>query len=328
MELAQALQLLWGRKIRLALGLVVAGAVGVIALGALKTENYATAATQMIVDSPKSPLGNTSASLTPFTTRASVYADLMASHPALVAIGQAAHIPANQIDATAPANPDGTTTVAPVPAGSAQSIAKYKLFLDQDPTLPTINVYAEAPTTAAAIALANGAVTGFKTYLSSLEDQNAINTNQRVEIRQLGGAVGGMVDPHASKKIAAVVVLLVFLVWCAGIMLIERKRATRGATESAAVVPGAVPDLDDDPLAPGGAVLAPGQVSNGGHHRVHRVEHSLSADLASARTPMDELDATFADLATHHAQSAGDAASLSDEADVPPFEPAWAPDER
>ena len=42
-----------------------------------------------------------------------------------------------------------------------------------------------------------------------------------------------MVDPQASKKIAAVVVLLVFLMWCGGILLVERKRADpRGLRES------------------------------------------------------------------------------------------------
>ena len=253
MELAQALHLLWRRKIWLALGLVVALGVGVASLKALKKENYATAATQMIVDSAKSPLGNMSASLTPFTARASVFADLMASHPALVAIGQAAHIPPDQIVAAGPANPSGTTssgatTVSSVPHGTAQPATKYKLFLDQDPTLPTVNIYAEAATTDEAIALANGAVTGFTTYLNSLENQRAIKTDQRVEIRELGEAVGGMVDPQASKKIAAVVVLLVFLMWCGGILLVERKRATRAASGRVAAVAETLPGLDDDPL--------------------------------------------------------------------------------
>ena len=116
MELAQAMQLLWRRKIWLAVGVVVALAVGAGSIQLLKNaQEYATAMTQMIVDSPRSPLGNTGASLDPFTARASVFADLMASHPALVAIGEAAGIPPDQIVASAPADTTGTTTVSPTP---------------------------------------------------------------------------------------------------------------------------------------------------------------------------------------------------------------------
>jgi hypothetical protein len=346
MELAQALQLLWGRKIWLALGLVVALVVGVATLSALKTEQYATAATQMIVDSPKSPLGNTSASLNPFTARASVFADLMASHPALVAIGQAAHIPADQIVATGPANPAGATTVSPVPPGPAQPVTKYKLFLDQDPTLPTVNIYAVAPTTAQAIALANGAVTGFSAYLTSVEDQNTINADQRVEIRQLGQAVGGMVDPHASKKIAAVVVLLVLLMWCGGILLIERKRAARVPRERKAAVAGTVPGLENDALysAPahewaseprldlemdrvGNGGRRDDRVSNGGRHD-DRVSNGGRHDDRVKPNLTADLDATLAELATPQAQSGTDALWLPHRAEVPLVEPASAPDER
>ena len=209
MELAQALQLLWRRKIWVALGVVVALGLGVASVKALKKEVYATASTQMIVDSPRSLLGNAGASLIPFTARASVFADLMASHAAVVAIGEAAGIPPDQIVAQGPANTAGTGTVSPAPPSAPQPVTKYKLFLDQDPTLPTVDIYAQAPTTQEAIALANGAVTGFSKYLRAVENQSSISANHRIELRELGPAVGGVVDPQASKKIAAVLVLVV-----------------------------------------------------------------------------------------------------------------------
>jgi hypothetical protein len=296
MEIAQALQLLWRRKIWLAVGLVVAIAVGAASIQLLKKEEYATAMTQMIVDSPRSPLGNTAASLDPFTARASVFADLMASHPALVEIGEAAGIPPDQIVASAPADTTGTTTVSPTPPAAPQPVTKYKLFLDQDPTLPTVDIYAEAPTTDQAIALANGAVTGFSRYLRTLESQTSIHANQRVEIRQLGQPVGGVVDPHASKKIAAVLVLLVLLGWCGMILLFERKRANKAQSHAAAATATAVSGFDDDqtdglPAAGWRSDPEPDleidSVRNGGR-RDTRIKHSR----------MTDRDATLAEFAT------------------------------
>ena len=225
----------------------MAVAAGLATVKLLKKEVYATAATQMIVDSPRSPLGNTSASLDPFMARASVFADLMTSPPALAAIGQAAGIPGNEIVATGPSSA-GQTPTASAPATPTPVGTTFKLFLDQDPTLPTVNIYAQAPTTSQAIALANGAVTGFNHYLSRLENQTSVSTNQRVEIRQLGEAVGGMVDPGANKKVAAVAFLLVLLIWCGVILLIER---LRGAPSEPVRVPATPPDvsfLDEDSL--------------------------------------------------------------------------------
>src|ERR1700761_4139764 len=115
MELAQALLLLWKRRIVVALGVVVAIGVGFAAVHLLKKEGYATASTQMIVDSPRSPLGNAGASLDPFTARASVFADLMASHPAVAEIGAAAGVPPNEIVAVGPSAVGGATTVSPPP---------------------------------------------------------------------------------------------------------------------------------------------------------------------------------------------------------------------
>jgi hypothetical protein len=245
MELAQALTLLWRRKIWVALGIVVALGAAVASVKMLKKQVYSTAATQMVVDSAKSPLGNSGASLVPFVARASVYADLMTSPSALAAIGQASGIPGTEIAATGPSN---TAATGPAPPSAAPIVTPYKLFLDQDPTLPTVDIYAQAPTTQQAIALANGAVTGFANYLASLESQTAISTNQRVEIRQLGKAVGGVVDPGSNKKIAAIIFVMVLLIWCAIILLVQRARRKASQPAQAPVTPMAVPLLDDEDL--------------------------------------------------------------------------------
>ena len=95
---------------------------------------------------------------------------MMTSDEALQYIGKAAGINGNLIEATGPVEIDGSPAATHAPSaiesGKALPAAKsYKLSLVQNPSLPTVDVYASAPTTAQAVALANGAVTGFATSL-------------------------------------------------------------------------------------------------------------------------------------------------------------------
>ena len=211
MTLARILLKLW--KLRLWVGIGVVLAV-VAAVGSVATSHstvYANASTQMLVDSPASALANAGADLTGYSARANVFARLMTSDEALRYIGQAAGIPGNLIDANGPVEINGspTATHAPVAIKGGKNLpfpAIYKLSFVQNPDLPTVDVYAQAPTTAQAIALANGAVTGFANFVNQL-DGNNVPLGKRIEVRQLGAATGGMVDPGASKKIAVLALL-------------------------------------------------------------------------------------------------------------------------
>ena len=92
-------------------------------------------------------------------------------------------------------------------------------------------MYASAPTTAQAIALANGAVTGFATFVNQLNADKAPQS-QRVDIRLLGPATGGIVDPTASKSTAVLVFLVVFAIWCWLVLFVSRLRANLRAAKS------------------------------------------------------------------------------------------------
>ena len=229
MELAQALLKLWALRIWLAVGLVlsVVAAAAILTMGHSKV--YSSASTQMLVDSPRSALGDATEDLTPFTTRAFVFARLMTTPQALQYIGRAAGIPGNLIAASGPtelAGPQATHAPTAPQGGQLTSVpAGYKLNFLQNPQLPTVNVYAEAPTTKQAIALANGAVTGFAAYIHSLDSQSSVPPGQRLAIRQAGPATGGVVDPGANKKLAAIIFVLVFTLWCALVLFVTNVRA-------------------------------------------------------------------------------------------------------
>ena len=235
MTFARILLKLWRLRLWTGLGLVLAVVVAGASITLSHSAVYASASTQMLVDSPNSALANASADLTGYLARASVFARLMTSPEALQYIGKAAGINGNLIDATGPMEINGspTATHAPVDAVGGKDVPAppiYKLSLVQNPSLPTVDVFADAPTTAQAIALANGAVTGFANFVDHLNANNGAH-GQSIVVRPLGQATGGVVDPSASKKIAALAFIGVFAVWCWIVLFVNRQVANLRAAK-------------------------------------------------------------------------------------------------
>lgn len=226
MGMAQLILRLWKLRFWVLIGVVFAGAAAAAMMTLAKSTVYAAASTQMVVDSPRSALGDAQTDLTPFTMRAVVYARLMTSPEALQYIGKAAGVDGSLIAADGPAEigvPQATHTPSAVVNGKQVTPAtEYSLRFDQNPVLPTVDVYAQAPTTKAAIRLANGAVTGFAAYLSAIESRGNVPGGSRVEVRQLGGATGGVVDPGTSKKVALLVFVIVMALWCCLVLYVSR----------------------------------------------------------------------------------------------------------
>ncbi len=228
MTFARILLKLWRLRLWVGLGLVVAGVAAVGSVATSHSTVYATASTQMLVDSPDSALANASVDLSFYDDRASVFARMMTSAAALQYIGQAAGIDGSLIEANGPVEINGspTATHAPVAIVGGKDMpapAKYELSFVQNPSIPTVDVYAKAPTTRKAIALANGAVTGFANFVSRL-NANDVSQSHRVEVRRLGQATGGVVDGSASKSTALLVFVGIFAVWCFIVLFVTRLR--------------------------------------------------------------------------------------------------------
>jgi hypothetical protein len=228
MELALALNRLWQRRIWVAVGVILAVVVVKVSSSALKKTTYASASTQMIVDAPTSALGNLKTSLVPYTARAIVFSRLMTSPEALAYIGRAAGIPGNEISAVGPAEIGAPTAVhnpsVQVDGKLQAPKQKYVLRFDQNPDLPTVDIYSEAPTTTQALALANGAVTGFASYLSQIDSETSIPVAQQVRIRELGAAEGGVVAASSGTKLGILLGFIVLIAWCLGILYVSRVR--------------------------------------------------------------------------------------------------------
>lgn len=238
MEFALILRELLGRRRMLATGAVVAALAALLSvyhLNGLKLEprslQYSSASTRVFVDTPSSVLGNLTQNFEPLVARATAYANFMASPTLISLIGQKSGIPGDQLYAAGPVD-ESVPRVEQEPTAVERNVEisgetdPYRLNFNTEPNLPTIDIYAQAPTTTQAIALANGAVAALREYVANLQSANNTPPGSKVVIRQLGQADGGVVDGGISKSVALLVFVMVFFLWCVVMLFATRFRAT------------------------------------------------------------------------------------------------------
>jgi hypothetical protein len=206
------------------------------------------ASTRALVDSPKSavldlqvPTGNLQA----MTNRGVLVGNMIASAPVRAYIARRAHVRPELLQVSSPVTPDFPRPLASSGKRSTSDIVDspnaYRLSVQSNPTVPIVDIYAEAPTAAAARALANGAVEGMQDYLGDLAVTQAIPERQRVHLVQLGGATGGVINPGVSVKLGLLSFFIVFGASSLAVMAVSRVRrgwglaaARRGPAEGTA----------------------------------------------------------------------------------------------
>src|SRR6185312_3724151 len=226
MEFALVVRELAQRRMALAIGVLVATLAAVLSVYRLdglalkpRSLQYSSASTRVFVDTSSSVLGNLSQSFEPLQSRATVYANFMASPTVLNLIGQRVGLEGSQIYAAGPVDPQ-VPRIVQEPTAVQRNVeitgetTPYRLNFNSDPNLPTIGIYAQAPTTKLAVALADASVASLEQYVGSLEDADHISQQSRIVIRQLGQANGGVVDGGISKALAMMVFIAVFVLWC------------------------------------------------------------------------------------------------------------------
>jgi capsular polysaccharide biosynthesis protein len=255
MELARALKALWRRRRLVALGCVVAAiaaTLSVCQVGIIppsltsRTNEFGTASTQMMVDTPSSSFANLAEEVTPLNYRAGVFARFLASPAAVAMIAREAGVPADAIEAQGPYE-QGQPLFAIEPTAEKRSTqiigerALYRLRFENNPNMPLISVYAQAPTGAEAMQLADAVPAALQSYVRSI--QNAQNTppKRRVTIRRLGDATGGTVNAGVNVQIALLVFVVVLIFWC--LLLIPAHTIAKGWRSSG----------DDDDHRPNGS---------------------------------------------------------------------------
>jgi hypothetical protein len=279
MELARTLKTLWIRRRLVALGALIAAVAAMLSVYSVglfppsmtsRTNVFATASTQLLVDAPDSAFADLENDLTPLETRASVFARFLASPVALQLIAKEAKVPVSSIEAEGPYDINLPVIQQEPTAGqrSSQIIgegALYRLRFENNPVLPVVSVFAQAPTEAEAIGLADAAPRALRAYINSIQTEQDTPEGRRVVIRKLGDATGGVVNAGANVQIAALVFIIVFGAWC--MLLIPAQTLARGWREA-----NPYGDADSTRL-PGGAAQEnepPGgfDYSGGKHERV------------------------------------------------------------
>jgi hypothetical protein len=244
MELARTLKTLWIRRRLVALGAVVAALAAMLSVYTVglfppsltsRTNVFATASSQLLVDAPDSAFADLANDLTPLETRASVFARFLASPVALTLIAREAQVPLSSIEAEGPYDINLPVIQQEPTAGqrSSQIIgegALYRLRFENNPVLPIVSVFAQAPTEAEAIDLANAAPRALRTYIDRIQTGQDTPDDRKVVIRKLGNATGGVVNEGANVQIALLVFIIVFGAWC--MLLIPAQTIARGWREA------------------------------------------------------------------------------------------------
>jgi len=240
MGAARTLRTLWRRRRLVAWGTAIAAVAAFLSVYSVglfppslhaRTNVFASASSQILVDTPDSAFADLSYDLESLDTRASVFARFLASPAAVALIAHEAKLPVDAIEAQGPfeLNLPEVQQAPTAEKRSSQIIgegALYRLRFENNPSLPIVTVYAQAPGRDEAVALAAAAPAALRDYIDRLQNRQHTPRSQRVEIRQLGRADGAIVNQGANLQIATLVFIVVLGAWC--MLLIPARTIARG----------------------------------------------------------------------------------------------------
>ena len=228
MQLGRHLRELWQLRAGLIASFVLASIAALWSVGTIslfppgitpRHLEMAAASTQALVDTPKSAildLGVTTYDFQSYTNRSLLIGNIMASPTVRQYIARRSGVPAPLLQVASPVTPDFprqlATNVTPHTKDILKSPDEYRLSIQSNPTVPIVDVYAQAPTAAAAQALANGAVDGMKDYLHDLASSQSIPPAKQVQLEQLGRAKGAVLNRGVSVEVGLLSFMLVFFV--------------------------------------------------------------------------------------------------------------------
>jgi len=193
-----------------------------------------TAFTEVVVDTPHSvvlDLRQGADDIAPLKNRAVLVGNVMASPPVRSYIARRAHLPVDSLRIVTPRTPDQpyartATGSHGRPGDLVKTTDQYRLAIQSDPTVPILDIYAQAPTAKASEDLANAAVTGARDYLRVLATAEKTPKGMRVRLRQLGTARGEVLNKGVELQVAFVVFCLLFALGV--VVVVVAARARRG----------------------------------------------------------------------------------------------------
>jgi O-antigen ligase len=174
------------------------------------------ATTRILVDLPEQERGHVSApEFEAMSKRASLISSVLASPPVLHRIAAELGVDDNEVTAATEIT-EGVplALIEPNEEKRANEILVshdgYRLDIQANPTLPIIDVYAQAPTPAAAAELADAVGPAGNEYTDVMADRDHFPVGNRVELKQLGAAASAAISPTAPIEIFALTFIVVF----------------------------------------------------------------------------------------------------------------------
>jgi hypothetical protein len=251
-EIAYSLKELWRRRIWVGLVIVlaVAGALATTydvslsppGLTKPKTIESASASAELLIDSPRSAVGNLRTPLAPLSERTSIVALLLESVPVRAAIAESAGISPRELainsDVGGTADPGQTRRSSQLVAESSPYRVQARGAAEGVPILIVDTV---APTLEEALALANGSAEAIETYIGEIQSKESTPGHARVQIRRVGEARGGVVNPGASSRATFLAFFGILVIGLVMVLFISRLVREMRARRAAAIL--SEPDL-------------------------------------------------------------------------------------
>lgn len=248
MRLGMHLRELWRLKVGLGIALLVALIAATQILYGIslfppglerRSLDVATASTHVLVDTPRSTmidLRQNVYEIQSLSQRAVILGNVMASPPVREYIGRRIGVAPERIGAAGPLTPDQPRAIEgtesePHTSDILKRPDEYRLSIQANPTVPVLDIYAQAPDAEAAKDLANAAVDGLQDYLDAVAVERGTAAINQVELEQLGRARSGVINDGAGVTIALVVFALVFAVSSAAVVFVARVRRGWAASE-------------------------------------------------------------------------------------------------
>jgi hypothetical protein len=153
----------------------------------------------------------------------------MVTPPVLARIARRAGVPAARIRAQAPLTPDFPRPLSgtghdPGTTDLLRSADQYRLNIQSNPSVPMLQIFAQAPSPRIAARLADAAVDGLRDHLAAAARAQGTPAGRVVRITQLGRAEGAVVTQGARAQLAALSFLIVFALSASFAIFLARVR--------------------------------------------------------------------------------------------------------
>ena len=180
----------------------------------------ATARASLVVDTPDSILADlrqSTENLQTLDDRSAVLGSVIASPPVRDSVARTLKVAPSQIEIIPPGM-EPEVTAAP-----------YQMSIEVNAETPILDLQAQAPTPAGALAFANAAVAGLRTYMTGLATRQEVRATERIRVTQIGSAVLDYEQPGPDWMHGVIVFVLVLGAAYFGLGRLERARVIRRA---------------------------------------------------------------------------------------------------